>query len=163
MFVVIESSRLHLETITPSLAARIVDGCRSASDLWHPEYPLEDELEPLRGLAVTQSPDEAFTLYMIRLRTDGLTIGGLGFFGPPDDHGRIEFGYGLVPSVRGRGLATEAVIAALGFAARHGARSASADTDVDNIASQRVLMKAGLIETSRSNGLVFFERDLTLQ
>ena len=80
---VIESSRLRLEPITPALAVRIVDGCRSASDLWHPEYPLEDELDPLRMLATVKTPDEVFTLYMIRQRMEGLAIGGFGFSGRP--------------------------------------------------------------------------------
>ncbi|WP_232304599.1 GNAT family N-acetyltransferase [Microbacterium sp. XT11] len=87
-------------------------------------------------------------------------MGGLGFFGPPDENGRVEFGYGLVPAVRGEGLASEAVVAALEFAAAHGARSAVADTDPANIASQRVLVKAGLRETRRTDSLIFYEREL---
>ena len=161
--VVIETERLRLEVITPTTAARIVMGRRSTADRWHPEYPLEDELEPLRVLAAADHPDETFTLYMIRRRADGLAVGGVGFFGPPDENGRVEFGYGLVPSARGLGFATEAVSAALKFAATHGARSAVADTDIDNIASQRVLTKTGLTETGRSERLVYFQRDLTVQ
>ncbi|WP_232304702.1 hypothetical protein [Microbacterium sp. XT11] len=71
----IESSRLRLERITPTLAARIVEGRRTPSDLWHEEYPLEDELGPLRTLAAANEPDQAFTLYMIRLRSSGLAVG----------------------------------------------------------------------------------------
>jgi RimJ/RimL family protein N-acetyltransferase len=85
-------------------------------------------------------------------------VGGLGFFGPPDDQGRVELGYGLVAAARGRGLATEAVRAALGIAARHGARSAAADTEERNTASQNVLRKAGFAELRRDGGLVFFTR-----
>lgn len=157
----IETPRLRLEPISPELAARIVAGPREPTDAWHPEYPLADELVPLRSLASSAHPDPIFTLYLIRLRSDGLAIGGLGFFGPPDENGRIEFGYGLVAAARGRGLATEAVMAALDFAATAGARSAAADTDLDNLASQRVLLKAGMTEVNRSETQVFYERELT--
>lgn len=121
---------------------------------------MADELVPLRSLASSAHPDPIFTLYLIRLRSDGLAIGGLGFFGPPDENGRIEFGYGLVAAARGRGLATEAVLAALDFAATAGARSAAAVTDLD-LASQRVLLKAGMTEVNRSETQVFYERELT--
>lgn len=72
----------------------------------------------------------------------------------------VEFGYGLVPSARGRGLATEAVQVALERAAQNGARLAAADTSTSNFASQRVLARAGLKEVGRNESLVFFERSL---
>ncbi|GAB3800671.1 hypothetical protein GCM10028798_15520 [Humibacter antri] len=159
--VVIDTPRLRLEPISPELAERIVAGRKEPTDAWHPQYPLEDELVPLRGLMSSRHPDPVFTLYLIRLRADGLAIGGLGFFGPPNEDGRIEFGYGLVAAARGRGLATEAVTAAFGVAAAHGARSAAADTDLDNAASQRVLLKAGMTEVARSDTQVFYERELS--
>jgi RimJ/RimL family protein N-acetyltransferase len=54
-------------------------------------------------------------------------------------------------------LSTEAIE----YASRHGATLAAADTDLENLASQRVLAKSGLIETARRGSLVYFERDLT--
>lgn len=116
----IETARLRLESISPPLAAAIVAGSRTIQDRWHPDYPLVDELDPLQALAANPLPDPVFTMYMIRQAQDGLAIGGLGFFGPPDDSGRVEIGYGLVPIARGAGLATEAVIAARRVAAEHG-------------------------------------------
>jgi RimJ/RimL family protein N-acetyltransferase len=154
---VITTSRISLEPISPSLARRIVDRDERPEDHWHPEYPLADELVPLRGLAASKEPDPAFTLYLLRRLLDGLAVGGLGFFGPPGEDGRVEFGYGLIPSARGEGLATEAVRAALDFAARRGARIAAADTETDNAASQRVLIKAGLSEVRRDDAKVFYE------
>lgn len=157
---VISTSRISLEPISPALARRIVNRDERPDDRWHPEYPFPDELDPLRGLAASTEPDPAFTLYLLRRRSDGLAVGGFGFFGPPGEDGRIEFGYGLVPSARGDGVATEAVRAALDFAARQGARIAAADTDTDNIASQQVLIKAGLSEVRRDDSKVFYERRL---
>jgi RimJ/RimL family protein N-acetyltransferase len=156
----IESDRVILESISPALARRIIARCETADDHWHPEYPFEDELVPLGHLAATETPDDVFTLYLVRRRSDGLAVGGFGFFGPPDADGQVEFGYGLVAAARGDGLATEAVRRALETASAHGALRAVADTEITNRASQRVLEKAGLHETSRDATMVYYERSL---
>ncbi len=157
---IFETSRLRLESISPQLAERIAAGRRTTQDLWHTEYPFVDELDPLRSLAANPMPDPVFTMYMIRRASDGIAIGGLGFFGPPDDAGRVEVGYGLVPAARGIGFATEAVQAAVQVAAAHGATSIAADTDTGNQASQRVLVKAGFVEIRRDQASLFFARPL---
>jgi RimJ/RimL family protein N-acetyltransferase len=100
-------------------------------------------------------------MYVIRRPSDGLAVGGFGFFGPPDPEGTVELGYGLVPSARGRGLATAAVVLALEHAQAWGARRAAADTEATNSASRRVLSKSGLVETGRRGSLVLYERDLS--
>jgi RimJ/RimL family protein N-acetyltransferase len=154
--VTIETERLLLEPISPALAGRIVAGAPADDDApWHPEYPFADEIDPLRSHAARTDPDPVFTMYQVRTRHDGLAVGGLGFFGPPED-GRVELGYGLVAAARGRGYATEALRAAVAAAARHGARSIAADAEESNAASQNVLRKAGFTETHHDGGLVFF-------
>lgn len=156
---IIRTERTTLAPISPALARRIVELDERDGDAWHPEYPFADELGPLRGLAESTTGDPIFTMYLIR-DADGTAVGGLGFFGPPDSTGRVEFGYGLVHAARGVGLATEAVAGALSFAAAHGAERAAAETDVTNLASQRVLLKAGLAETGRTATTVSFAREL---
>ena len=159
---IVETARLRLATISPALAARIVSGESTNQDFWHSEYPLADELDPLRSLAADATPDPVFTMYMIRQVSDGLAIGGLGFFGAPDACGCVEIGYGLVPAARGAGFATEAVRAALRVAAHHGATAATADTEIGNRASQRVLLKTGFTEVRRNERAAFFARPLGL-
>lgn len=149
-----------LDVISPELARRIVARDEQPGDDWHPEYPFADELDPLRSLGAASSPDPVFTMYLIRRRSDGSAVGGIGFFGPPDGTATVEFGYGLVPSARGARLATEADELALQHAADNGARAAVADTDVANVASQRVLEKNGFVEVRRSAALVFYRREL---
>lgn len=156
----VETPRIRLEPITPELARRILARDEREGDAWHPEYPFADEFDVLRGVAESSEQHPVFGAYLVRRRSDGLAVGGLGFFGPPDEHGRVEFGYGLVAGARGAGLATEAVRAALAHAAAHGARSAAADTEVGNLASRRVLEKAGLVEVRRSVGSIRYECDL---
>ncbi|TFV98305.1 GNAT family N-acetyltransferase [Leifsonia flava] len=64
---------------------------------------------------------------------------------------------GWSPTVRGAGLATEAVIAAVQLAAGWGARVARADTTPVNVASQRVMEKAGMTEVARSAASVVYD------
>jgi hypothetical protein len=47
--------------------------------------------------------------YEIRRREGGQAIGGVGFCGPADENGRVTIGYGLIPSARGQGYASEAL------------------------------------------------------
>ena len=149
-----------LERITPELARRILAREERSGDNWHTVYPLVDELDPHRSLAASTDSGSEFTMYLVRQLSTGLAVGRFEFSGPPDEHGRVEFGYGLVPSARGRGLATEAVQIGLQHAARHGARLAAASTSTTNFASRRVLAKAGLVEVGRNESVVFFECSL---
>ena len=158
---ILRNSQVILEPITPTLARRIVARDEQPGDRWHAEYPFHDEIDPLKSLATSSDPDPDFPMYAVRRPSDGVAVGGFGFFGPPDADGRIEFGYGLVPSARGEGLATSAVLLALEHAGRRGATIAAADTEVDNAASRRVLTKSGLAELGRNGSLVLYERVLT--
>lgn len=156
----LRNDQVSLESITSSTARRILDRQERPGDRWHAEYPFADELSPLRSLASSPPTGSHFTMYVIRRPSDGLAVGGFGFFGPPDPEGTVELGYGLVPSARGEGLATAAVVLALEHAREWGARRAAADTEVTNSASRRVLTKSGLVETGRRGSLVLYERNL---
>jgi RimJ/RimL family protein N-acetyltransferase len=94
---------------------------------------------------------------MIRDAGSGAAIGGIGFFGPPDADGAVEIGYGIVPSMRRRGLATAAVRHLLRVAAEHGVTVVRADTTPENHASIGVLRRVGMTESRRSDDAVFFE------
>lgn len=127
---------------------------------WAPGYPAEVDAIGARNFlstcAETGDP-QPFGAYEIRRRVDGLAIGGLGFHGPADDDGSVTIGYGLIPSVRGEGYATEAVRALLGLARAHGIRSVRGDTAHDNIASQRVMAAAGLRLVAEDDQLKYYE------
>ncbi len=77
-------------------------------------------------------------------RATGLVVGSIGLFWPPDA-GTVEFGYGVVPSRRGRGYAPEAVRALVAFAlSSPSVNEVRAEVEPANRASVRVLEKAGL-------------------
>lgn len=77
-------------------------------------------------------------------RATGSAVGSCGFKGPPDANGVVEVAYGIEPSHRGRGYATEAAGALAAFAFASGrVRLVRAHTRPDNGASARVLAKCG--------------------
>jgi RimJ/RimL family protein N-acetyltransferase len=63
----------------------------------------------------------------------------------------------LAPSARGRGYAAEAVVALLSVAADHGLSRVIADTTLDNIASQRTLVRAGFHLIRTDGELNYYE------
>ena len=77
-------------------------------------------------------------------RADSVVVGSMGFKGPPDNHGVVEIGYGVVPAFQGRGYATEATEAALETALGHkDVCLVRAHTLPTPNASTRVLEKCG--------------------
>ncbi len=78
---------------------------------------------------------------------EGETIGDLSFKGM-GPNGAVEIGYGIREEYRRQGYAAEAVSALVRWAARQPrVRRVEAETDPDNIASQRVLKKCGFVPT----------------
>lgn len=83
------------------------------------------------------------TLWLLQLNT-GEIVGSLAFKGLVN--GTVEIGYGMNPGCEGKGLMTEAVAAAVKWASSQpGVKSIEAETEPQNIASQKVLQKAGFI------------------
>lgn len=141
----IRTTRLQLHAIDVAEAERIVARSAGAADAWADDFPFEGDVGAVTMfLRATETHGEQrpFGYYRITRLDDGLAIGGLGFKGQPKG-GCVEIGYGLVPSARGNRFAAEAVTALVNVAARHGLSSVTADTTLDNIASQRTLVRAG--------------------
>src|SRR3954447_6205338 len=146
------SQRLLLPLVTADDVAAIVDGRRLPG--WAEDFPAEGDREIAGFLARTRmpsGPDAAFGPRLVVERDSGLTVGSVGFHGPPEN-GRVEVGYGLVESHRGRGYATEAVRTTVRFALDHPAvTEVVASVDVGNAASVRVLQKNGFRFRSRTD------------
>ncbi|MGO8037406.1 GNAT family N-acetyltransferase [Rhizobium leguminosarum] len=100
-------------------------------------------LEMLSRLATDIGANFSPSAWMIV--EDGEIVGLCSVVRVPQD-GNIHIGYGLAPSRQGRGCTTRAIGQLLEWA-RHDPRVAlvSAETGVDNIASQRVLERNGFI------------------
>jgi len=105
-----------------------------------PEGAAEDFIERMERA----EPDRE-GVFALETAADGF-IGVLGFH--PDDRGAVEVGYWLGRPFWGRGYMTEAVAAALGWAAdAWGRRYLLAGHFADNPASGQVLVKTGFLYT----------------
>jgi RimJ/RimL family protein N-acetyltransferase len=156
------AARLVLHPMTIDEAERVLTGEPGDATRWGPGYPTDGDVFAARRLldtcAKTGDP-RPFGNYEIRRRDDGYAIGGIGFHGAPDQHGRVTIGYGLSPSVRGNGYASEALRALLAFARARGVTRVDGDTDHENIASQHVMTAAGMRLTAEDEQLKYFTID----
>ena len=141
----VRTSRLQLHAIDVEEGERIVARRPGPTDVWADDFPFEGDVGAVAGLlrvTAERGDQRPFGFYRITSLADGKAVGGIGFKGQPDD-GCVEIGYGLAPSARGHGYAAEAVVALLAIAADRGVSRVIADTTLDNIASQRTLIRAG--------------------
>jgi RimJ/RimL family protein N-acetyltransferase len=155
----IRTSRLELHAVDVAEAERIAARSAGPADTWADDFPFEGDVGAVGGfLRATAALGEQrpFGYYRITRLSDGQAIGGIGFKGPPDGS-CVEIGYGLAPSARGNGYAAEAVVGLLTVAAAHGLSRVIADTTVDNIASQRTLIRAGFRLLSTDTKLHLYE------
>ena len=159
----------HVDTTTTPLtlhpfsvadAERMLSGEVDPRDGWEGGYAFTDEPELLSEYvrAVREGGDPApFGPYLVRRAHDGATIGGVNLFGPPDDTGAVEFAFGLVPAVRGQGLALHTVLEALDIARAAGASAARAQCEIANLPARRALENAGLAEVARDRDALTYE------
>ena len=81
--------------------------------------------------------------------TDGQRVGELCFKGLSAD-GTAEIGYGILPDFQNRGYATEAVKAVTDWAlSQPNVNTITAETEADNLASQKVLLNCGFLATGK--------------
>jgi RimJ/RimL family protein N-acetyltransferase len=151
--------RLELHAIDVAEGERIVSQKAGPADAWADDFPFEGDVGAVGGFlrATAESGEQRpFGYYRITRLSDGRAVGGVGFKGQPDG-GCVEIGYGLAPSARGHGYAAEAVVALLGVAADQGLSRVIADTTLDNIASQRTLVRAEFRLVASDDELHYYE------
>jgi ribosomal-protein-alanine N-acetyltransferase len=91
-------------------------------------------------------------IWLIIDREDGLVVGDVTFLGPPSEDGTVGIAYGVVPSHRRRGYATEAACALIGWASQQpGVSAIAAACADDNHASIRTLRRVGFSQTGRND------------
>ncbi|GAA3396305.1 GNAT family N-acetyltransferase [Streptomyces roseoviridis] len=144
---IIETARLLLHPLSVDEARRVVDAAPGPGDRWAEGYPGPGDVRGvgsfLNGVAERGDPG-VYRPYEIRRLADGVTVGGIGFHGPPGGDGVVTIGYGLVPGVRGQGFASEALRALIALAREAGATAVRGDADLDNVPSHRVMEAAGM-------------------
>jgi RimJ/RimL family protein N-acetyltransferase len=142
----IVTARLALRPISAEEVSAVMSGQRRSG--WAADFPADGDQAIAALLARTGLPadDHArrFGHRLVVERGTSTVIGGVGLFGPPQD-GEVEIGYGIVPSRQRRGYATEAVQAMVAdILQQDGVQTVTANVDLDNPASIRVLEKSGL-------------------
>jgi ribosomal-protein-alanine N-acetyltransferase len=98
-----------------------------------------------------------YTNWLVILKSLNVAIGGIGFNGYPDDYGETSIGYMIDEQHRGNDYATEAVTALCQWGLNLSIlKSIKADTGVNNLASQRVLLKAGFRKLEQHQDSIFY-------
>ena len=135
---------LELKKVTLAERARLPEMLGVAiPDAW----PGTDLLEALPFFieAMRQDPTGQVWDGIILHKADRVAIGGIGFHGPPDEAGRVEIGYNIIPAYEGQGYATEMARQVIDWAFQTpGIERITAQCLDDNSGSIRVLEKVGM-------------------
>ncbi len=101
-----------------------------------------------------------YTYFLLLDAAERRGMGVCGFKGAPTQFGSVELGYAIHEDFRNRGLMTEAVSALVDWAFRQdGCDRVTAETLRENIASQRVLQKAGLVYDRGHEHMIYWKID----
>lgn len=140
-----------------------------AGKSWVDGFPTQSQMmiADLLLQAGAQSPPQACMHFTLRSRSTGLALGGIGFKGEhiDGDFRAIEFrpmeiGYGLAESMHRQGFGTEAIAGLIEIARERGMTQLCAETDFSNLASQKVLLRNGFSEFSRSDTGIWWRLSL---
>jgi [ribosomal protein S5]-alanine N-acetyltransferase len=152
----------RLELVPQSLAAvrALVEGREPGLPL-AVGYPHADTLDGLRVAAAHATEDAALGGWFIVRRADGAVIGDLGTKGVVDERGRVEIGYGLSAAFRRQGYGGEAVGALVSWlGSQPGVRVVTAEVEVGNGASRRLLERLGFVVEDTSEGSWWLARQV---
>lgn len=106
---------------------------------------MEDALPFMRGQLRTNPDEVGWWPWLIVVAATGEDVGMLGLAGRPDEAGNTVLGYTLYPAYEGRGYATEAARAIIGWAfAQPGVRAVRATIPVGHTPSLRVAERLGM-------------------
>ena len=146
----LESAHLVLLPQTREAAVALLEGHDPGLPL-AAGYPHADTLDGLRMAVEHGGPDDG-GWFVVRTES-GLVVGDIGTFGPPDDEGRVEIGYGLAAPERGKGLGTEAVRTLVDWlVTAPGVRTVVARVEVGNEPSRRLLARIGFALVGEADG-----------
>ncbi len=96
--------------------------------------------------------------WFVTLAENNQVIGDIGFKGKPDKQGVVEVGFGIIPEMHNKGIATESVRAIIEWALSSIiVKKIVAECLIDNIPSIKVLEKLGMTRTGMENGMINWE------
>ena len=100
-----------------------------------------------------------YTNWEIILKSDNISIGGMGFAGEPNENGEVETGYMIDQQQHNKGYATEELQLLTQWALTHQkVKTIIVHTFDHNLPSRKILAKCGFYETGTdSEGLMTFK------
>ena len=153
-----ETSRVRLRDVTLD-DADMLDAWNRARDGFN---DFGDEPEPIDREALARGPlrNERNGLLIIEVVAENWPIGTVGWhqerYGPNPEFTALNFGIELIPEARGRGYGTEAQVLLVDYLFElTSVNRVEAGTDVENLAEQRSLEKAGLRREGIARGAQF--------
>jgi ribosomal-protein-alanine N-acetyltransferase len=161
----LQTERLELRPLDPRAASVLADnpdvaieviGASPATD-----WPNADLMRILPRQAAATPDNAPWGVWVIIDRATETLVGDMGFKGPPGAEATLEIGYGIVPSARRRGYASEAGRALVEWGLdQPGVDAVLACCDEDNEPSIRTLERIGFAPTGRADGQLWwrFER-----
>jgi len=157
--VVLTAERLSLRRLTPTEIRTAINGGRLPATEVAGGYPLDSTLIALAAQVAARGRLSArFGHFQVVLRSRGLVIGDVAFYGPPDELGEASIVFGIVPAERGRGYATEAVSRLIAWALEQPEiRCLRTEMDPANRAAEHVVRSAGMVHTGDHDGRRHFE------
>ena len=151
------SKRLHFFNPDLVMMDKVIEGRQALAEYLNVEVPIEwDEFETAPYHYVQEklktNPEEApWWMWLAVLADENLLVGQCGYKGPPIN-GMVEFGYGVISSRRGIGLATEIAAVLIDHAFSFpDITHVIAHTLAEENASVKVLRKCGLQFVSEIN------------
>lgn len=168
------TERLELMPLPPGLLEPIARGDASVAarrldavvpEGWTDTIPAQQRLEQLAA----DPSEQPWLVRAIVLRAPRRVVGNVGFHGAPDNNGRVEVGYGIVPAQRRQGYAREAIAGLTDWAFATGeARVCVASVSPRNTGSLALVRSLGFRQVGEQidelDGLeLVFERVLPLE
>ncbi|MSU64399.1 MAG: N-acetyltransferase [Pedosphaera sp.] len=137
-------STTHIQTKNLRLIPQTRDDARKQIELMQPHERAQVSAAWLALLEGSSPCDPWIHGFKLVHQTTGYVIGTCGFTGPPGTDGVVEIAYGVALEHQGKGYATEAAAALVGYAFSNGqVRLIRAHTLPESNASARVLTKCG--------------------
>ena len=124
------------------------------------DFGMPRDPTPREALAKGPLRNERNGLLIVERVADGVPIGSVGWhrvaYGPNPESAAWNFGIDIIPESRGQGFGTEAqrLLAAWLFE-NTGVNRVEASTDIENVAEQRALEKAGFTREGTVRGAQF--------
>lgn len=149
---IIQTERLELIPLTPNQLKLWIEDITELEKELDCSYKAELMegffLEIVKGqYEITQKDPNNYlwhSFFFLIRKDDRVVVGSADFKDIPDENGEVEIGYGLGKEFEHNGYMTEAVKAMCEWALKqNGVTSVIAETDLDGLASQKILERCG--------------------